>query len=324
MFNYDSSEKEDEKQENYIFLKVLQSHKTKIAEIRKACELIINLLDKFKEIYPSINIELDKYYRILYKLIDENKESIESEIDYKYNQNDGKDFPNFYINTDILKYLSNIPFQNLYESPMNGENLDWESIQNKLNACYAQIDDIFSNLDTKDIKTLPHQKLFDEISNFLEKDNSSNFIKTNENEFALRLYLKNDLLCLTGFAINGKIIPFHKIRKGPHSLILDLTLKACSNKPAEFKSITKSMLESKTKFANNDLINALEDIAGFRKYISNIGLKGKLKSCFFGNSNSDLGFIFKTAVNRNQWNELNINEQESIINTLVNIKAKEA
>lgn len=315
-------DKKEAAQEESLLSDVLKPHQTEIAEIWEAYKLILGLLTRFKENYPSVDPQLSTYYIDLFALVERNIKTIEDTIYFKYDSPDRPGMPAYHIHTDIYKDFYK-PFANLYEAQITNEKLsNWDNIQKQLNVCYAQVNEIYHKHNSEAVKNLPHEELFTEVRDYLKSKGQS--LELNKNLYALRLCLRNDRLYITGTALHNGEVTLQKIRKSKSSLLLELTIKACANKPTEFRSVTKNLLSYKSGYSPKEFQEAVEDISRFKQYISNIGLKEALKECFYGNANSDLGYKFRTAVSESEWKSLSQNKQKAILKMLVNTKNEKA
>jgi len=329
MRNITYDETPDVKFEEAWFSDVLEPHKSEIAEIREAYKLLLAIVELFKQTLPAIDSQLNTYYIDLFALVVKNTKKIEDDIYDRYdvNASQGGNLPSDFIHTDIYSGFYK-PFLNLYsgKAEILKDKSDWEEIQKEMSDYYSQVNEVYHKYSLEGVKQTPHQELINEVSDYLKSKGQSleTVIKIDAKQYALRLSLRSNRLYVTGTALDNKEITLQKMRKGASTLLLELTIKACANKPTEFKSMTHDILASKSRFSDEELAKAIKKIGRFKQYISNIGLKGMLKGCFYSNGNSGLGYKFRTAFPQSEWDRLEADQQKAILDKLVNTVQKKA
>lgn len=163
MPNSNSIVREEVRQEEYIFSIVLEPYKKEIVEIKKSYDIVVDIFERFSETYPSVDLELNRYYVAIARVVDENVEALEDAISSAYEQG----LPNFYIKTDTFN-LCHMPVANLYE-PQQDNKFDFQIVKNRLNAGYAQIEEVFRKINAEVINDLPHQQLFASATTYLNE-----------------------------------------------------------------------------------------------------------------------------------------------------------
>lgn len=138
---------------------------------------------------------------------------------------------------------------------------------------------------------------------------------------SLRIYLNGEKLCISGIAVNNQEIIMCRIRLFGSGAIVGPLFRACSINPIVFKSIVREDLQTKSTMKDAALNEALKNIPLFKRYISNLGLKGDLKSLFYGNSPHGLTFKFRVAVPQQEWASLTEDTKSKVVNYINSFSA---
>lgn len=207
-------EQEEVEQENNILKSVLQPYIKDIAEITVAYKLLLQLVEVFSQKSFPVDQHLNDYYLRLFAFVENRINYIHSEIEKLYNTDNPFDAPpSSYIHPDIYnnaygKSILYKPFTNLYlaEKEMEQDKVSWENIKKQMDTCFGWIDNVNHQFKADKIQSLPHQKLWDEVSDYLK-----HFIKIDYKDL---FGFEGTKFWLKRIAAENLVISFHPKKGG--------------------------------------------------------------------------------------------------------------
>lgn len=297
-----------------------------IAEIYEGYKLLVQVVEAF-EVNPST--KLNSYYvelgdiiintgneihELLLKL---GEESMGDKFELVYPDPFEKDI--YFPSDDLL----------IAKSDIEKRGQTWREIKDKLYQSLHMITETAERYNVQSYLHHRHKYFFGIISLYLTDRNANINPKTLKKDpahnYSLLLTLDGGILSIWSKAL-GKKIELSKIRDKGKGLFLEYILRFCSDKiktksyDGRFIPISKIDIYSVVdrigkKEEINDFIN--KNSNGFCVYLSNLGLNKELGKLFWQSSKqSQLGFIFRSGVSLNEWDNLPEAEKNSIFQLL--------
>jgi len=133
--------------------------------------------------------------------------------------------------------------------------------------------------------------------------------------YPIFLVLKGDAFCISGKELDGINYKMQSITEAGSGAYIDPLLKVCKICPSKFKTITADDLKTKSVMKDSVLDDALKKVPLFKRYLSNLGLKGKLRNLFYANSPSGL-FKFRIAIPTEEWDKFPKVKKKNLVNSI--------